>query len=1104
MASTATIVDPQCHCSGNAELYRDADGVRWSFMLNLTDISYGTYGNNKFYMGQLIVDRGGFVVFCKWGRVGAKKPQSKTELYSSVEAAEQAFKKVFQAKSGNKWPLAQPFERKKGKYFLVELDDGEPEAASAVDAQTAEQKEEEVVSKLPPEVQNIIQLICDPEVVKREMASLNVDLNRFPLGKLSKAQISQGYDILQRISTTLEELEELTKPPAAPPMTTRAGAKSRRKAKAKAKGPAAATNKSVASCRDDLKSLSSEFYSLIPHDFGRSLPPVIANMADLKLKLELLEVLSNVEISQMLQKQEDGKPKGPAIHPLDLHYEMLNTDMESLDKSGKEYKIIEKFITKTNGGSKLNINTVLKIARPDEESHKGVLGSLDNHKLLWHGSRLSNYVGILSQGLRIAPPEAPKNGYQFGKGLYFADALAKSANYCCTSTRNPTAVLLLADVALGTPYKTPSGEFLDYSTVKDQRGCDSTHGLGRMAPAEDEYETLPDGVVVPAGTLKTVAGNQYLLYNEFIVYRREQVQLRYLVALDFHNVACACIASADKQIGGSSLAMAPAAPAKRVDPLSGCASSAVVYQDANGVAWSFMLNYTNISFGTYGNNKFYMVQLIVDRGGYMVFRKWGRVGAKNPQRALERYNSSLEKAQASFAKKFLDKSGNEWPLTGPFERVEGKYVLVELDDEVPEEEADESEGEQEEEVVSALPESVQDVLKLICDADLIAREVANMNLDLKRLPLGKLSNAQISQGYALLQQLSAALKEIEELNKVVADKKNAPAQKRTGTRRSTRVKRTTNPNAGQIRLLKTSLKTLSSDFYTLIPHDFGRNLPPPIDSMDELKLKIDLLEVLANIEISQKLQAEKKRNAKKKSGIDEPKLDSLDVQYNLLNVKMEPLPESTDEYKTIERYVETTHAPTHVQYKLRIKSVLKIARPDEEKFKTVFQSVDNHKLLWHGSRLSNVVGILSKGLRVAPPEAPNNGYMFGKGIYFADSVSKSANYCWTTPQNPQGVLMLAEVALGSPYKAEEAEDLTYTSLKKIKGCDSTHGVGRMAAPEEDYETMNDGVVVPVGEFMPSDGNGSLLYNEFIVYRQEQVKLRYLVNLDFLYEEEDDA
>ena len=31
--------------------------------------------------------------------------------------------------------------------------------------------------------------------------------------------------------------------------------------------------------------------------------------------------------------------------------------------------------------------------------------------LLWHGSRLSNWIGILTQGLRIAPPEAPVTGY---------------------------------------------------------------------------------------------------------------------------------------------------------------------------------------------------------------------------------------------------------------------------------------------------------------------------------------------------------------------------------------------------------------------------------------------------------------------------------------------------------------------------------------------------------------------------------------------------------------------------------------------------------------------------------------------------------------------
>jgi len=33
--------------------------------------------------------------------------------------------------------------------------------------------------------------------------------------------------------------------------------------------------------------------------------------------------------------------------------------------------------------------------------------SFGNKRLLWHGSRFTNYTGILSQGLRIAPPEAP-------------------------------------------------------------------------------------------------------------------------------------------------------------------------------------------------------------------------------------------------------------------------------------------------------------------------------------------------------------------------------------------------------------------------------------------------------------------------------------------------------------------------------------------------------------------------------------------------------------------------------------------------------------------------------------------------------------------------
>lgn len=46
---------------------------------------------------------------------------------------------------------------------------------------------------------------------------------------------------------------------------------------------------------------------------------------------------------------------------------------------------------------------------------------------------------------------------------------------------------------------------------------------------------------------------------------------------------------------------------------------------------------------------------------------------------------------------------------------------------------------------------------------------------------------------------------------------------------------------------------------------------------------------------------------------------------------------------------------------------------------------------------------------------------FGKGIYFADLVSKSAQYCYTDKKNPVGLLLLSEVALGEVYELKKAE-----------------------------------------------------------------------------------
>ena len=62
----------------------------------------------------------------------------------------------------------------------------------------------------------------------------------------------------------------------------------------------------------------------------------------------------------------------------------------------------------------------------------------------------------------------------------------------------------------------------------------STKGLGRTHPDPKDNKTLDDGLVVPMG--KGVASgvkNTSLLYNEFIVYDVAQINVKYLLKLDF-------------------------------------------------------------------------------------------------------------------------------------------------------------------------------------------------------------------------------------------------------------------------------------------------------------------------------------------------------------------------------------------------------------------------------------------------------------------------------------------------------------------------------------------------------------------------------------------
>merc|ERR1712079_463941 len=277
----------------------------------------------------------------------------------------------------------------------------------------------------------------------------------------------------------------------------------------------------------------------------------------------------------------------------------------------------------------------------------------------------------------------------------------------------------------------------------------------------------------------------------------------------------------------------------------------------------------------------------------------------------------------------------------------------------------------------------------------------------------------------------------------------------------------------------------SNRFFTLIPHDFGLKTPPILNEPDYIKSKIEMLDSLLEIEVAYKLL---------KDGADDKEKDPIDVHYENLKTELNVLDKETDEFKTIEKYVKNTHAETHNLYTLEIQDVFKIDRKGESKRFKPFKALPNRKLLWHGSRTTNFAGILSQGLRIAPPEAPVTGYMFGKGIYFADMVSKSANYCCTNKTNNTGLLMLCDVALGNMYEATKAEYIE----KLAPGFHSTKGLGKTAPDAANVKTL-DGAEVPVGVGVKDTNlKTDLLYNEFIVYDIAQVNAKYLFRMKFNY------
>ena len=354
--------------------------------------------------------------------------------------------------------------------------------------------------------------------------------------------------------------------------------------------------------------------------------------------------------------------------------------------------------------------------------------------------------------------------------------------------------------------------------------------------------------------------------------------------------------------------------------------------------------------------------------------------------------------------------------------------------------------EKEPEPESKLEMQLQNLIRLICDVKAMESAAESLDFDTQRNPLGKVSEDQIKAGYESLNEISEIIK-----------------------------------NSGGVAAPRSQrIVQLSSDFYTRIPHCFGMRTPPAILTMDVVRVKITLLEVLGDIKDGLELI----KVAKEKVNVN--KVDSL---YSGLNCDIKVLSKESETFELLEQYIMSTHGKTHDLYAMSVEEIFECSKRS-----LPFKDHGNRMLLFHGSRMANWAGILSHGLKIAPKEAPVTGYMFGKGIYFADVSSKSANYCHATRSCPYGLLLLCEVSLGT---VNELRDADYDANKLPKGKKSAKGLGKIISDPENHERLEDGTLVPLGPVEEKEGfESSLLYNEYIVYNTNQVRLRYMAKIKF--------
>ncbi|KIW84820.1 hypothetical protein Z517_00208 [Fonsecaea pedrosoi CBS 271.37] len=221
---------------------------------------------------------------------------------------------------------------------------------------------------------------------------------------------------------------------------------------------------------------------------------------------------------------------------------------------------------------------------------------------------------------------------------------------------------------------------------------------------------------------------------------------------------------------------------------------------------------------------------------------------------------------------------------------------------------------------------------------------------------------------------------------------------------------------------------------------------------------------------------------------------------------------STTEFRQLRNYLERSCHHIHCLnvelediYRLFVKAQLPNPYRDWIESKQTVSDPSGSELrvlLWHGTALDSLLGILELGLQVRRPGATWTGTMFGNAIYLADASSKSAGFCKSDAWGGQGILLLCEADIGgglirsttSIYNGHEIINQSGGRYRCIQGLGRT-GPSRWREVDWELDPPLSGRVPLIPEtripYGHTHSRGILGFNEYALYDPSHVLLRYL-------------